>query len=111
MDAVTLLVSAEVIVTVDDEEKSVGDDGLEEEDARFSAPLESILMGESCFLGGDNLLLLLFGPFLAKDGVMETMGAGGGGREDDDDVALLLSSASATLESCNTLSLFCHSRA
>ena len=68
-----------------------GDDagGLEEEDARFKAPFESILIGESCFLlVGDRLFFGL--PRLTlefedvdeavdddelKEGVIEMLGA------------------------------------
>lgn len=35
-----------------------GGEGLEEDEAKFRAPLESILIGDSCFLGGEDLLLL-----------------------------------------------------
>ncbi len=105
-------------VAAGEDEKSVGE-GLVE--TRFSAPFESILMGESCFRGGD-----LLPPALPlKEGVIEMLGADDaltGSVTSFEPAAefffeLVRMAAAAALtaaafeESCSSLNLACHSRA
>ena len=103
--------------------------GLEDDEAKFKAPLESILMGESCFLwwlGGERRFLGL--PRLLEDvdeaeesvdealkeGVMEMLGAIDDEFESfcgDLDWSNEMAAAAALFVSCSSFSLFCHSRA